>query len=86
MEVPLIIPPPLKREHARMVCDVCGEEKGMHEGKLCDVKWHFVCFGCIPKERTRRHELEKLFGTEHPLCPLCLQRGIPYSGLKSVWV
>lgn len=85
LEEPLI-PPPLKRIHAKMICDVCGKEISMHEGKICDVKWHFICSGCVPGEGSRRHELEKLFGTTHPLCPLCLQGGIPYSELKSeIW-
>jgi len=83
MERPLppLRPPPAERAHVKIICDACGQEKYIYDGKVCDIKGHFVCSECISGEEARSLRYERLIGINHP-CPLCLQRKIPYSELQ----
>jgi len=82
MERPLppLRPPPPERAHVKIICDACGQEKYIYDGKVCDVKGHFVCSGCIESEEVilRKFDVDGI----NPPCPLCVQRKILYSELQ----
>ena len=83
MEKPLppFRPPPLERAHVKITCDACGQEKYIYDGKVCDIKGHFICSGCISGEEAILRKFEVDIG-HNPPCPLCLQTKITYSELQ----